>query len=150
MHDAVLLQALLDAPGIRPHERDAFRSMAARHADGRALSYGQRAWAQDVGARLGLAGVGHVGEAPTSAFEAGRRAMVRGDVSARKLEAEARELDAELRAWSRLVKACGGNARRAQALVLRVKRLPASQRPTMAQLAADPGKWEGGAGRRGR
>lgn len=100
MHDATLLQALLDHPGLAPRERQAFASMAARRADGRALSFGQRAWAQDVGARLGLAGVGAVGYVAPSAFEVGKP-LVRGDASARKVEAQARALSEELRAWGR-------------------------------------------------
>lgn len=149
MHDAELLQALLDAPGLTAREREAFAAMAARLADSRSLTFEQRSWAQDVGARLKIPGVGRVGYVPPSAFEVAQRALVRGDASARKVEAGAKELDAELRAWARLVRRMGGNARRAHALVLSTKRLPAGRRPTMAQLAADPGKWEVGPARRG-
>jgi hypothetical protein len=103
VHDAALLQALLDHRGLRPHEREAFRSMAARRADGRALSYGQRAWAQDVAHRLGVQGggghVGHVPEvmswvAPPPKMTAARR---------EKIEAGARATSREIAAYRRMM-----------------------------------------------
>jgi hypothetical protein len=142
MHDAKLLQALLDSAGTAPHERDAFRSMAKCIADGRSLSFAQRAWAQDVGARLGLSGVGAVGYTPPSALEAGPRATARGAVSGRKVDQEARALDVEIRLWNRIVRRLGGNSARAAALLRRVRRMPAAPRPALEVVAADPERWE--------
>lgn len=102
MHDATLLQALLDHPGLRAHERQAFASMATRRADGRAMSFGQRSWAQDVGARLKIPGVGYVGRAPeVTAPVAPQPRMTAARRT--KVEAEARATSKEIAAYRRMM-----------------------------------------------
>lgn len=51
-------------PSLYPREREAFGRMLADMREGRfrALSYRQRAWAQEVGARVGIPGVEAPGE----------------------------------------------------------------------------------------
>ena len=98
MDDGTLLRALLGAPGLTTGEREAFAGMQARLGRWSALTDRQRAWGQEVGARLALPGVSAppvpVGRRPgRAAWDPSKRT---GRTSGRKLERYAAELSAEI------------------------------------------------------
>lgn len=83
MTDSALLALLLDSPRLQAHERRAFQDMLATLDRWSALTQGQRCWAQRVGARLRLPGVGKApldtrGSSWDPAAPKERKALLRG------------------------------------------------------------------------